>query len=270
MKNKVYNLTCGFFFEDPRFNWRTESPSWLFLKNKNVNFYTESLINEYYYEFPQVKQYKNYANGGSSKIDLLVYDQNFSQEHPAGCTPNELVKESKLITKIYFKFYFNDGSPYLYISFTYQCNKNGTLEEKQYMYTLGDPEEISVFFSQGKGAIIPFDRWKKYPINSNVEGFVFQLPEQYSIGGYNCYTGGIDTNNLQVRNVVNFNSAIFNGLQFGTKWSYFETAKDRRNQILNFGFSDHEQSWQPTGPRYFYVLSNINPPGSITSDLKGF
>jgi len=32
LNNKVYNLTAGFFFTDPRFNWRSQSPSWLFFK----------------------------------------------------------------------------------------------------------------------------------------------------------------------------------------------------------------------------------------------
>jgi len=267
LNNKVYNLTAGFFFTDPRFNWRSQSPSWLFLKNKNLNFNPRDFNHQFYYEFPQTKQYIKNSNYGKSNVDIMIYDQNFSSGHPIGCCPEELVKEVGFKTSIYFKFYYLEEKPFLYISFLYECNAGKDPKSKQYYYTLGDPS-LEKFISASTNGF-PFDRWKSLTDLTNVNYLKFELPEGIPLGAHNCYTGSIDKRNLEVRNPINFDAAIFNGMEKGPKWSYLETAQLPETRVQNFGFADHELSYQNTGPRYFYVFANYEPPGTILSDLKG-
>lgn len=261
-QKKVYKVYAGFFFSDSRFNWKTESPSWLFLKNQFTNYWPQDVESEYYYEFEQKKQYLKMSNSGDGELVRLRYDSYFTSGHPAGCAPNDLVKEAGLKTKIYFNFHFYDSLPNFHLRFTYQCNNSGTIEEKVYRHTLDNPDFVTVATDNNQ-LDRPFDRWKSYQNMKGCTYYRFSLDQGYTIGGYNCASGKLKDKSFAMKNPVNFNSAIYNGLRNGAKLQNFSDI-DFPN-FSNLGTTNNEYSWQETGPRYFYVIVNYEPPGVIAS-----
>ena len=266
-KNKVHRLYAGFFMSDTRFNWKSESPSWLFLKNDLYNFWPQEVDNEFYYEFEQKKQYLKVSNGGHAPLTMLQYDTLFTRDHPAGCCPNNLASERGLKTKIYFNFFFYKRKPNLNLSFTYQCDLEGVLKEQTFNYTLDNPEFHTIVAENDK-LPPPFDRWKSQDSLVGVQYYKFNLVEGYQLGGFNCASGSIENNDFKIANPVNFTSAIHNGLKRGAKWQYFVTGNDTAYAKLpNMGTSNNEYSWQETGDRHFYVFVNYEPPGSLNSTI---
>ena len=268
---KVHKLYAGFFMSDSRFNWKSDSPSWLFIKNNLVNFWPQEVDNQFYYEFPQAPQKLKVSNGGQAPLTMLPYDHLFTRDHPAGCCPNSLAENRGLVTKIYFNFFFYLGLPNLRIVFTYQCDKTGSLEEKAYDYTLNNAVLHTVVAPNDK-LIPPFDRWKSKDSLTGVQFYKFTLEEGYPLGGFNCASGDLENNDYKIANPVNFTSAIHNGLRRGAKKQYFVTGHDSANAgIFNMGTSNNEYSWQETGPRDFYIFVNYEPPGSVNgASFQGY
>lgn len=264
-KNKVYRLYAGFFMSDTRFNWKAESPSWLFLKSSFFNYWPQEVNNEFYYEFEQKKQYLKVSNGGHAPLTTLQYDHLFSKDHPAGCCPNNLASERGLKTKIYFNFFFFKARPYLNVAFTYQCDLEGFIKEKTYNYTLDNPVFYTIIANNNK-LPQPLDRWKSKDSLVGTQYYKFSLREGYQLGGFNCASGSLENNDYKIANPVNFTSAIHNGLKRGAKWQYFVTGNDTANAYLgNMGTSNNEYSWQETGDRDFYIFVNYEPPGALDS-----